>query len=341
MRNKIPIILGCDCDPDRISFNMRSKGDRLSWDGIKLGIIEFNNARKIIFDQTGVWFKMTWFVRADLETLQKCGSYSYCFLQFKKIWEFQIELGDEIAWHPHFWNVQNNAWFQETTDYNFQCNMLESAFQEISKIDYLNIEGTHSGWCYQNGSTLKTLNDLGLKYDCSALPGNNTLGIGKLDQSDWTNAPQKPYNPSNENHNIAAGKVLNKNRLVEIPATVVFSRKAQFVRSVNEAIKRKKFNPDIIKRFHMSYPQLCLNSLLTGDLFMRSILDLTLDKNSYLFFYGHADEFLDNKMKNIGKKIAYGKNYMVNNLLSVHQYAQNLDLDLQPATMAEQWSKLQ
>lgn len=91
----------------------------------------------------------------------------------------------------------------------------------------------------------------------------------------------------------------------------------------------------------MSYPQLCLNSLLTGDLFMRSILDLTLDKNSYLFFYGHADEFLDNKMKNIGKKIAYGKNYMVNNLLSVHQYAQNLDLDLQPATMAEQWSKLQ
>ncbi|MDA9291050.1 hypothetical protein N9P96_00025 [bacterium] len=340
MQLKVPIILGCDCDPDRLSFNRYANTSTLNWDGIKYGISEFNNARKAIFDQTGIFFKMTWFVRSDLEILKKCGSYSYCFREFQEIWENQIQAGDEIAWHPHFWNVLNNVWYQETTDVDFQIQMLDAAYQEISQIEYVDLQGTHSGWCYQNGSTLRTLNDFGMKYDCSALPGNNTLGFGTVDQSDWVNAPLLPYNPDFVDHTANAGKKLNKKRIIEIPATVVHSTKAQLVRSVNEVIKRRAFEANIVKRFQFSYPQLCLNQSLTGDLFAKSVSDLQLGENPYLFFYGHADEFLDKGCKKIIKNMTYGKNYMIQNLLSITQKAKACGLELRPSTMSEQWSKI-
>ena len=121
---------------------------------------------------------------------------------------------------------------------------------------------------------------------------------------------------------------------------MVHSTKAQLVRSVNEVIKRRTFELNMAKRFQFSYPQLCLNQSLTGDLFAKSVSDLQLDENAYLFFYGHADEFLDTRFKNLTKKITYGKNYMIQNLLSIAQKAKIRGLELRPSTMSEQWSNI-
>ena len=40
------IVIGCDCDPDRIGFSNNVSKDHLSWDGLKIGIPEFNFERK-------------------------------------------------------------------------------------------------------------------------------------------------------------------------------------------------------------------------------------------------------------------------------------------------------
>ena len=97
--SEFPYIIGCDCDPDRISFNNNISSESLTWDGISKGIKNFIDKRKIFNEEYNIKFNMTWFVRSDLQIKHFHQNASYCLEKFNDIWQKLVVEGDEIAWH--------------------------------------------------------------------------------------------------------------------------------------------------------------------------------------------------------------------------------------------------
>jgi hypothetical protein len=173
---KLFIVIGCDTDPDRQDFIDFNAGDKLSWRGMTEGIPETKSAVSDITDSNGKSPVFTWLMRADEQIKIICGDFNSVLEENKKLIQDLEKSGDEIGWHPHLYKYdeKHKVWYQELFDVDWQCEVLESAYNSFNKSIPGRPVSVRTGWIYHNNSTMKKLDRLGVKVDFSAAPGLKT-----------------------------------------------------------------------------------------------------------------------------------------------------------------------
>lgn len=311
---KFHIVIGCDCDPDRKGFSRKINNKDLFWDGIEIGIRNFSRSRKIFADKTGYWPKITWFVRSDPQIKKICGKTGFCLEKFGTLWEQLKNNGDEIAWHPHLYNWDENQlkWIQKIDDNNFTLNSLEEGYKAYISNWEERPSSVHGGWCYQNNTTIKFYSDVGIISDCSAMPGHNTIGIGDFDKSDWHETSTYPYWISKSNYQSPAYNKSDSTGVLEVPTSMGQSFLASNLKYIRDQIKRGFYFPN--KRlFKYQVPLITLNPILNKELIKSSIKKNIDIDNNYFLSYFHSDELLPEKNKKKIIKIIYSlENFMKN-----------------------------
>lgn len=173
--------------------------------------------------------KTTWFIRIDSHIEHFFGKADYFFIKHTDKIEWLRENGHSIGWHFHSFIKQGQR-FVSNNNEDLLCEELKEMHKVIEKYE-LNI--LRMGFGFHSNKTLKTIEELGLKYDSSALPGM-ILNRNKTN-ADWSVTGQEPYFPSAEDYRKEG---INKRSVLEIPlATVNYEDKS------NRAWKIYPLNP--------------------------------------------------------------------------------------------------
>ncbi|MBD3401321.1 hypothetical protein GF420_00375 [candidate division GN15 bacterium] len=204
---KIFVVIGCDTDPDRAGFVPEAAGaTTLIWRGMLEGIPRAKDRLSKLVDADGNPPLFTWCLRADKQVKMAHGSYAYVMEEHH---EHLLDLersGDELAWHPHFWQYDEarNIWYQEFRDIDWQLDMLEQAHAAFEQALPGRIKSARMGWIYHNDRTFQKLAELGVRTEFSALPGHR-IDPGKqtgpnANFFDWSVTPNRPYYASIEDY---------------------------------------------------------------------------------------------------------------------------------------------
>jgi len=200
--NTVYVVIGCDADPDRANFVKEPIEEARSWRGMLEGIPRAKGRVKEMVDIDGHPPIFTWCLRVDYQMRFLYGSYAYVLETHKDFLLGLEQSGDELAWHPHFWNydAHSNRWYQEIADVDWQVRMLEEAFAAYTSVLPGRAKSVRMGWDYHNNKTIAALASLGVTVDFSAIPGLRIKPKGKLSRGencfDWRITPNRPYVPS-------------------------------------------------------------------------------------------------------------------------------------------------
>lgn len=168
----------------------------------------------------------TWLLRADQQILEHEGSYAWAVRTQRSLLASLQDSGDELGWHPHFWRRASPQarWVQELEDVDWQVEMLRRAHADLATGFAGPPQSVRMGWAYHNNRTYRTLEDLGITVECSAIPGYRTL-TGRApatpeNQFDWYSTPRTPYWPSRADYRRPAREGEASSRLLEVPSFV-------------------------------------------------------------------------------------------------------------------------
>jgi hypothetical protein len=297
------IVLGCDVDPDRERFLNGVPPDRLSWRGATEGIPAVKALVRDITDSRGHEPVFTWFLRADEQTQQMCGSYAWFVRTHQSLLESLQRSGDELAWHAHFWRRAGvtGPWVQELEDVDWQVAMLRSAHHDLTTCDPGPPRSVRMGWGYHNNRTFSTLEELGIVADLSSTPGFRTL-MGKPPTTrenlfDWYSTPELPYRPSRDDYRRPARRDEQAHQLLEVPSFVSRSLVWGLVRGIQLARKTATAAQlwDALQRptYYINFPGL---PRLFAPLVSQLGRALRVSATGLLVvaLHSHADEFVPN-----------------------------------------------
>jgi len=160
--------IGVDCDPDRAAYP-----DRLTWRGVE--------ALPRLFDLHDI--KWTFNVRADTQIRDYCGSASYCYERFAKLWDAARGHGSAVGWHVHYFDRDGR---QDTSERCIEEN-IELGAEALEFPDIV-----HMGWTFQSEFSVKCLARVGVRIDYSPLPRMRFGGNGGVDAYDWSSFAYRP-----------------------------------------------------------------------------------------------------------------------------------------------------
>lgn len=322
MAKTLLIVIGCDTDPDRQAYLGDSKSDELSWRGMLDGIPRLKESINDVQDSHGNRPRITWCLRADYQIKETYGTYSHILQEHKK---FLLDLendGDELAWHPHFWNFDKTlkCWYQDFMNTEWQVAMLEKAHQEYQQELPGRGRTVRMGWDYHNNETYATLERLGIEVDFSGIPGlkidpkNDKVRAANF--FDWLLSPNRPYYPARVDYRREAREDETSFELLESPNFVSKSLGWSLVRGFALGLKMK--DPIQILRC-IQHPSYWIG--ITGKPWyfspLISQLKRTPNKQKTVVFvtYFHPDELLPNLSK------MYSLENMVENLRNIVLFA--------------------
>lgn len=148
------------------------------------------------FCEENPWFKTTWFVRIDDDIERRFGNADYVFTEHADAILWLRENGHEVGWHFHSFTETEKGWGQNTDE--------DAIAREIEKhaplVQKHQLKLLRMGWTYHSNRTMKTVNQLGLLADCSALPRPSYSW--DMSVRDWSITPETPYYPSIEDYRI-------------------------------------------------------------------------------------------------------------------------------------------
>lgn len=222
---EVPIVIGCDTDPDREGFVGPLPTDRLVWNGMLEGIPAVKRDVAELRDDTDAPPRFTWLVRADEQVQQLHGSYAWCLEAHREFFESLRSSGDALGWHPHFWRQdrQSKRWYQEVEDHAWQLQMLREAHLALGKAG-LTPASVRMGWTYHNADTFNALDALGVKLEFSPFPGLRSYRrepkTRDENQFDWFTTPTRSYFASQQDPRIAARAGEPACRMLMLPCWV-------------------------------------------------------------------------------------------------------------------------
>lgn len=154
--------------------------------------------------------KTTWFIRIDKQIKSLHGSEDYIFLKHADKIEWLRNNGHEIGWHFHSYVISEGKWVQNANE-ELVVQEMKQVFPIVQKHK---LEISRMGWTYHTNKTMKTLEQLGIKFDFSAFPRPNY----KWDKivRDWHITPCHTYKPSLEDYRIPGNPSLD---LYQVPIT--------------------------------------------------------------------------------------------------------------------------
>ena len=206
---------------------------------------------------------LTWFIRADNQLQDVYGTAAYILLEHERLLSELERSGDEVAWHPHL-----NEWCVESGRYVVDRDELRCVQKLIKTRAELEAKGfRHSsvriGEAFHGNAMMKTLNELGLAVDSTAIPGRT-----RNDESrafDWGPTPNRPYYPSSRDYRVPdASDHLN---ILEAPMTTM-PIKASYdpdflIRYINPAFHHANFKAGLDRSFATLFPATQRETFLT------------------------------------------------------------------------------
>jgi hypothetical protein len=253
----VPIVIGCDTDPDRESLVGALAAGQLHWRGMLQGIPALKSSVAGIRDSSGIPPRFTWLLRADEQVHAHHGSYAWSYDANRAFCDGLAASGDELGWHPHFWRYDAalGRWHQEVEDHSWQLAMLRTANAALRAAG-LTPTSVRMGWTYHTPETMRTLDELGVRVDFSALPGLRTFNDAPDTRSenlyDWFAAPAMSYRPSRGDHR-RAGQGAEALQIRELPTFVARSsfwgllaggqlaRKTRAIAPLFDAVRRPRY----------------------------------------------------------------------------------------------------
>jgi len=328
------IALGCDCDPDRKSYGGADyRADDLTWQGNAIGIERFRRAREAFFRRSGLWPKMTWFVRADHQIARLHGDAGHCLHDQKALWQALEAEGDEIAWHPHLWaRDDERGWHQSIGNDDFTRKCLETGYRGFCEAWGRAPAAVHMGWCFHDNASMGFLAEKGIAVDCSAIPGHNTLGAAPVDQADWSTTPEHPYQPARADYRIPAAAGEPALPIVEIPASVGDDRVLRLLKTAVYGARQGRL---VMRsgRFARQVPMIAMHPALFGRL-VPTALGRGGARKRYFFSYSHSDEFLSLRGGRTGTRL-YRLEHVFSNLQRLLRQARYEDRYPRFVTLSE------
>ncbi|MBX3133075.1 MAG: hypothetical protein KF689_06770 [Gemmatimonadaceae bacterium] len=252
---RIPIVIGCDTDPDRSGFVGALPSDRLVWRGMLEGIPALKDAVRNLRDDAGCAPRFTWLLRADEQVRDLMGSYSWCLEAHGAFLSQLVADGDALGWHPHFWRLDRGTsrWYQEVEDREWQVAMLHAAHHALQTAG-LSPASARMGWTYHTSETFNTLDALGVRLEFSPFPGLRSYrsrpATRSENQFDWSITPTQSFFASRRDPRKAAGAGEPACRMLTLPCFVAQQRAWGFVAGVQMARKSASPGPiwDAIRR---------------------------------------------------------------------------------------------
>ena len=197
--------MGSDCDPDRVAYGgpAYDSWNSLRWEGVRQGVATARRLADEVADAFHVPIPITWCVRSDDQMKRLYDDYAWGYKAFAATWEDLAARGDEIAWHAHVWRWDDSAgcWYQEATDRDWMSDCLGRGHDALRAQVGDRLRTSRMGWEFHNDHTMRTVSDLGIANDFSAIPGWYTPGEASVGSrfhchADWRSTPKAPYRPS-------------------------------------------------------------------------------------------------------------------------------------------------
>lgn len=179
----------------------------------------------------------TLLIQADDSVLSATGRSAYLFERFGSELSKLAACGHEIGWHFHPIEITRRGRWQQSSDQSRICAAAEHAFNDINFAKPITVCST--GWCYGSNELMATYRKLGLRVDCSALPGLFNPGfdvsdrygnLGLVNNYDWRQSPSRPFNPACENYQLESSD--HECTLIQFPALTTRDRLV----SLNESV---------------------------------------------------------------------------------------------------------
>jgi hypothetical protein len=211
----VKILLGCDVDPVLPPLLERPPTEDV-W-GCLANVDELV---RVAHDKLP---PITWLIRSDASIRFCTGDFASGYHSKQTLWRSLQMRGHELGWHVHLWSLDERR----------GCFMFDPAPPWLAEANAalascFSVRATRTGWDYGSSALFRTLDQLGVVVDFSALPGYVVWHrVGREDvKVDWLRCPATPYHPASDDYQ-RPGTL----GLLEVPVT-------QFTNSVPGAVMR-------------------------------------------------------------------------------------------------------
>jgi hypothetical protein len=197
------ILIGCDVDPVLPPMMGRPPGGNI-WQCL-------DNLDRLIDATKGSLPPMTWLIRADESIRFSTGDFASGYTARQALWQTLAAQGHELGWHMHLMSLSASS---GCFGFDSDPEWLPDAWRALSA--HYPVRSTRTGWDYADAKLIRTLDDLGVVVDFSALPGRliwHSVG-GDRFVVDWSRCPRAPYHPDPNDYQ-RPGRL----NLLEIPIT--------------------------------------------------------------------------------------------------------------------------
>lgn len=194
-----------DVDNDGVEHNERN---RLTWTSLEM----IPEIKSIL---SALSFKATWFVRADNQLKDVYGTEAYLLEEYTVLWKQLENTGDEIGWHPHVyeWSEKERAYIPDLNETR-RTEKLKQIRQELVGRGHIHTSA-RMGEAFHTNASMRTLEELSLKVDASAISGRKKKDASRW--FDWSITPNGPYYPSKEDYRIPDSE--SHLDILEVPMT--------------------------------------------------------------------------------------------------------------------------
>ena len=149
---------------------------------------------------------VTWFVRADRFIHHQFGNRLAIINRFlDNMGKLIHDDGHELGWMPQLPSGQANGIMYE--DLLNTCQAVRSIVPTLNSV--------RMGDCYHDNTSMQVLNQLGIRFDSSALPGRVKHDAGWC--MDWQKTPQFAYHPCHDDYRLAGHPAMD---ILEVPLSV-------------------------------------------------------------------------------------------------------------------------
>jgi len=162
------------------------------------------------FDIDDIRFKVTWFLRTDPTVGDRCLN------ALSDLIDRAQEARDELAIHIHTLRLDERMrWIQCLNQDTCRSTISESI--NIFKTSMGTFpKSARMGWNYMSNSIMQQLENNGVSYDASCIPGiRSQLMYGQRDNFyDWSKSPCRPFHPSYDDYQVPGTM-----KILEIPVS--------------------------------------------------------------------------------------------------------------------------
>ena len=204
MESELALFLTADVGPANAVLGA-GHGTRGRWEHTEDGLAVVRDVLRSVQDRLGIGLTVTWFVRADRLIERQFGERLAIFRRLSGLTDRLVREGHEIGWMPQVYAGP------------------------AGEIDYEDLSVTHAalassvpaprsvrmGNCFHDNRTMHLLNDLGVRFDSSAMPGREKHDRGW--RMDWVGTPEQAYHPSVADYRKPGAPQLD---ILEVPLAV-------------------------------------------------------------------------------------------------------------------------